>query len=512
MLDLSKKVNKKAKVKAKLKDTTSILATILRVDFKAFSRKAFHYLNPGKEFHNSWAVECIAHHLQRCVVAGLKRLIITVPPRHLKSHMASVSLPAWILGRNADHRVICVSYSQDLARKFHQDCHHLIESEFYQETFPGTHLADKPNNDQEYATTAHGFRLATSVGGTLTGRGGDFIIIDDPIKPSDAQSEAERKKLHNWFGDTLISRLDNPSKGVLIIVTQRTHVDDLVGHVKDKGDWTVVNIPAIGEIEETYEIGPDETYVRKPGTVIDSNHQTLEDFKSIEKTMTPFFFTAQYQQQPVVLGGDVIKFSWLVREDQMPPRGAYDFMAQVYDTASNSAETNDYSVCGTFGVIKNDYYLLDIFRGRVGYTELKDRAFALGRRWKPHIILVENSGVGPALKADISARFALVFTQTPQDSKNKRILQQMHKLAGGQLHIPAVASWIPPLKEELTQFPYGKHDDQIDVIEAFLRCVDQLRRKLVTNGHPTAGSKFPDGLPGVPIVKCTVIRSASDPW
>jgi len=485
---------------------SAVWEATLRNHFKPFAQKCFNYLNPDKPFSANWAFECVAHHLELCVKGGLKRLIVCLPPRHLKSLLGSVALPAWYLGRNPNKRIICVSYSQDLAKKFHQDCHHLIESDFYQAVFPGTHLADKPNNDQEYATTGHGFRLATSVGGTLVGRGGDMIIIDDPIKPSDAQSEAERTKLHNWYSDSLSTRLDNPAEGVIIILTQRTHVDDLVGYVKDMGDWTIINIPAIGILAETYAIGPGEFYTRKPGTLIDPSRMSWADIEAIKKGMTEYFFAAQYQQEPYVQGGAMIKFDWFPRGEP-PPLPAFDFVVQLWDTASQIGNLNDFSACATFGVIGEQYYLIDVYRSRLDFAELKAAATKLIQIFKPNMVVVENSGVGPALRSDLKAwGYMSVEVQSPKDNKVTRVMAQLHKLLQGRVHLPLEASWLKDFREEVIQFPNGKHDDQVDVLEAFLRCVDGVRRRLSANGLERVGRSFPGGmLPGVPQVTVTFL-------
>ncbi|MDX2142033.1 MAG: phage terminase large subunit [Rhodospirillaceae bacterium] len=483
---------------------SAALNALCRSDFKPFAHKSFNYLNPGKLLSPNWAFECVAHHLELCVKAGLKRLIICLPPRHLKSLLGSVALPAWYHGRDPNKRIICVSYNQELAKKFHQDCHHLMESDFYQSIFPGTHLAEKPNNDQEYATTGHGFRLATSVGGTLVGRGGDMIIIDDPIKPTDAQSESERKKLHGWFSDSLITRLDNPAEGVVVILTQRTHPDDLVGYVKDMGDWAIIKIPAIGILTETYAIGPGEFYTRQPGTLIDPSRMSWADIEAIKKSMTEYFFAAQYQQEPYIQGGGMIKFDWFPRNDPLP-LAAYDFVVQFWDTASEVSDLNDFSVCGTFGVIGHRYFLIDMFRARVDYAALKAAAIKLIQKWQPNMVVVEKSGVGPALRADLRAfGYSNVEDQSPRDNKVARVMAQLHKMHQGRVHLPLEAPWIKDFREEVIQFPNGKHDDQIDVLEAFLRSVDGARRLLSSNGFERVCRSFPNGiLPGVPEVKVT---------
>ncbi len=164
---------------------------LLRHDFSAFVRKVFATLESGQAYVPNWHLEAIGYQLERVRRGEIKRLIINMPPRSLKSMTASVAFPAFVLGHNPTRRIICVSYSGDLAKKLANDFRAVAEARWYRELFPGTRIGQK-DSESEIELTARGFRLATSVGGTLTGRGGDLIIIDDPLKPDDACSEIKR--------------------------------------------------------------------------------------------------------------------------------------------------------------------------------------------------------------------------------------------------------------------------------------------------------------------------------
>jgi hypothetical protein len=206
-------------------------ASILRNDFLSFMEKSFHDLNPETTYLHNWHIDIIAAALEECRLGKLTRLIINVPPRSLKSHMASISFPAWVLAQNPAAQIICASYAQDLADKLAGDCRSLMMSQWYQELFPATRLATRRPAVHDFMTTEKGTRLATSVGGVLTGRGADFIIIDDPLKPDEALSEVQRRNVNDWYDHTLISRLNDKRTGCIILIMQRLHEDDLVGHV-----------------------------------------------------------------------------------------------------------------------------------------------------------------------------------------------------------------------------------------------------------------------------------------
>jgi hypothetical protein len=192
-----------------------ILNLVLRNDFASFVRMAFVTVSPGDSYSANWHIEAICHELSKVKRGETKRLIITIPPRHLKSICTSVALPAFVLGHDPTRRIICVSYSQELAVKHANDCRTVMNSDWYRRAFPGTKVDPGKNTETEVMTTQRGFRLSTSVGGTLTGRGGNFIIIDDPIKPTDAMSDTTRERLVQWCGTTLLSRLDDKERDAI---------------------------------------------------------------------------------------------------------------------------------------------------------------------------------------------------------------------------------------------------------------------------------------------------------
>jgi hypothetical protein len=226
-------------------------AAFLRHDLVTFIHRAFAELNPQTRFQPAPYIQLLAARLEDCRAGKIRRLIVNLPPRSLKSHCASIAFVAWLLGHNPTIEIIAASYGQDLADKLVRDTRTLMESDWYRALFPTRLSARRAVND--FATTAGGTRMATSVGGVLTGRGADVIIIDDPQKPDEALSEAGRRAVNDWYDNTLLSRLNNKSTGCIIIVMQRLHQDDLVGHVLSQDDWTIVSFPAIAEEKE--EVG-----------------------------------------------------------------------------------------------------------------------------------------------------------------------------------------------------------------------------------------------------------------
>src|SRR5690242_10740982 len=222
---------------------------LLRHHFAAFRARCFQDLNPQAELAMNWHIEVIAAKLTAVQEGKIRRLIINLPPRHLKSLMASIAFPAWCLGHDPSAQILCVSYAQDLADKLARDCRSIMMSPWYRRIFP-TRLAPHRQAVQEFITTRQGYRLATSTGGVLTGRGADIILIDDPLKPEEALSDAQRQAANDWYDHTLYSRLNDKRHGAIVIIMQRLHEGDLVGHVLGQEDWEVLSFPAIAEADE----------------------------------------------------------------------------------------------------------------------------------------------------------------------------------------------------------------------------------------------------------------------
>ena len=311
------------------------LAEVLRSHFPSFLRKVFATLSPGQKFEGGWPIEAMAYQIERVLNGEERRLIVNLPPRSLKSIAFSVALPAFALGLNPRLRIICVSYSIELAKKLANDFRAVVESDWYRRIFPGTRIGRFKNTETEIEFTERGCRLAVSVQGTLTGRGGDLIIIDDPIKPTDAMSEPTRTGVNQWYLNTLLSRLDNKATGRIVLVMQRVHVEDLTGFVLDgPDDWTVLKLPAIGLSQERVEIGHGLFHERRPGGVLWPEREPRAILEKYRLQLGSDIFSAQYQQEPMPPEGAMIKRTWVQRYSTLPARTGSSRVIQSWDTAS----------------------------------------------------------------------------------------------------------------------------------------------------------------------------------
>jgi len=443
----------------------------LREDFATFVAPCFYDLNPQAELAMNWHLEVIAAKLTAVREGRMRRLIINLPPRHLKSLMASIAFPAWCLGHDPSAQILCVSYGQDLADKFARDCRSIMTSGWYRQIFP-TRLAAPRQAAQELITTRQGYRLATSTGGVLTGRGADIILIDDPLKPEEALSEAQRKAANDWHDHTLYSRLNDKRHGAIVIIMQRLHEDDLVGHVLAQEQWEVLSFPAIAEEDEVHEIetiwGP-ECFRRHRGEALHSEREPLETLDRIRRTLGEYNFAGQYQQSPAPLGGGLVKAEWFkrYRESELPER--FERIIQSWDTANKPTELSDFSVCTTWGVKGKNLFLIGLFRRRLDYPTLKRAVREQQSLYDANVVLIEDKASGTQLIQElISDGCHRVTRYEPTCDKIMRLHAQTALIENGFVHIPETAPWLAAYLHEMTVFPNGKHDDQVDSTAQFL--------------------------------------------
>jgi predicted phage terminase large subunit-like protein len=444
------------------------LNAVLRRDFNMFLMRCMATLNPGMPFLMNWHIAAIAHYLERVRRGEITRLIINLPPRYLKSLMASVAFPAFVLGHAPWRRIITISYAAELADKHSADFRAIVESDWYRRAFP--QMVMSRNVANELITSQRGFRKSTSVLGALTGFGGDLFIIDDPQKPVDALSEASRNQLTQWFTNTLISRLDSKETGGIIVVQQRVHMHDLTGYLLDTSDdWTVLNPPAIAEANERITIGEGDFYDRIAGEALHPELESLETLQRLREQMGADLFNAQYQQAPVPPGGAMIKREWLRYYDKIPERTYRSKIIQSWDTAAKDGAQNDWSVCTTWFLHDKSYYLLDLVRGRFDYPTLRRNALALAERFNPHTILIEDASTGIALAQELSKIQHRVVKPIPVErDKIGRLFVEQQKFEAGLVHFPMRAAFLPELEAELLTFPQSKTDDIVDSISQAL--------------------------------------------
>jgi predicted phage terminase large subunit-like protein len=439
---------------------------LLRWDLNAFIERSFYHLNPTATFLPNWHIEVVASALEDCRRGEITRLIINQPPRSLKSHCASVAFTAFLLGHDPSAQIIGASYGQDLSNKHSLDCRTIMASAWYQAVFPHTRLSSGRQAIEEFMTTGQGFRLSTSVGGVLTGRGADYIIIDDPLKPDEALSDSQRKAVNDWFDHTLYSRLNDKRKGRIILIMQRLHEDDLVGHVLGVEPWKVIRFPAIAEEDETHMIQTPlgtQRFQRRTGEALHPEREPLEILNHLREAQGEYNFAGQYQQAPAPVGGGMVKAEWFNTYTTSNLPAKFEMIFQSWDSANKPTELSDYSVCTTWGIKEKHVYLLRVFRKRLGYPELKRAVREQAEAFGPKTILIEDKASGTQLIQElVSERMHAIKKYEPTMDKIMRMNSVTSTIENGFVHLPDKAPWLGEYLHELTGFPNAKFDDQAD--------------------------------------------------
>jgi predicted phage terminase large subunit-like protein len=443
----------------------NMYAHLLRHDLCAFIHRSFSELEQS-EFHSNWHIEVLAAKLEDVRRGRCKRLIVNVPPRHLKSLAISIAFPAWVLGHDPAKQILSVTYAQDLSDNLARRSRTLMTSAFYEALFD-TRLSKGREAISDFETTNGGYRLSTSIGGVLTGRGADLIIIDDPLKADDALSESRRRSVNEWYDNTLRSRLNNQEKGAIIIVMQRLHADDLVAHVQQTERWDVLSFPAIAEQDEIYNIQTPygrKQIQRRTGEILQPSLLSPTTLEVHRRAMTDYNFTAQYQQNPQPPSGNIVKREWLkfygVRD--LPEK--FEQIVQSWDTANKDTELANFSACTTWGLKDQRMYLLDVFRRKLNFPDLKRSVRELANRYNAAVVLIEDKASGTSLIQELRADgFSSVQAAPALDGdKIMRMHAQTAKIEGGFVLLPKEAPWLDAYVHELVSFPNAKNDDQVD--------------------------------------------------
>ena len=434
-----------------------------RLDFWVFVQRVFAELT-GETIHDNFHIQLLCAEVDRVRTASSVRLAIALPPRSLKSIIASIALPAWLLGHDPAIEIVCVSYGQELSDKLAADCRRIMLSPWYRRLFPATHLDRQAVN--HLATTHGGKRYATSVGGALTGMGADVIIVDDPMKADEALSDADRSRANEWARHTLFTRLNDKAKDRIVIVQQRLHEDDMIGHVMLLAGFELLAFAAIAQDDERHTIRTpfgQLYHERKAGEALHPSREPLAVLEKQRSLLGTEFFAAQYLQSPTPPGGGLVKTSWFNRYD-LAAKPPFTRIVQSWDCASKPSELSDYCVCTTWGVTwTKEIFLIHVFRQRLEYPELKRKVRQLAEDHTAGVVVIEDAASGIQLVQELRREgFARITPVKPKGDKTMRMAAQTAMIEAGRVFIPRDAPWLSDYLHELAMFPKGRHDDQVD--------------------------------------------------
>jgi predicted phage terminase large subunit-like protein len=459
--------------------TLPCYAEILRRDFAAFNHRAFRALNSDTPYCGNWHLDVLAEKLEAVRTGRLRRLAIALPPRSLKSHTVSIAFVAFVLGHDPSRQIICASYAQDLSDKLARDCRALMTAPFYRAVFD-TRLAPDRQAVADFATTRGGFRFSTSVGGVLTGRGADLIVIDDPLKADEAWSEARRNAVNEWFDASLVSRLNDKEKGAIIIVMQRLHENDLIGHAMETGGFALLSFAATAERDERYDVATPygrRVFERRQETALHPERESPATLARLKEQMGTPAFLAQYQQTPAAREGAMVKAKWFPRYAPEDLPAGFDLKVLSCDTANKASELSDYSALTVWGVTDFEYWLLDVVRQRLEYPDLKRTILEMARAHSCDHVLIEDRASGTQLIQELRREKLRVEAATPTDDKRMRVWAQTAMMEQGKVHLPKEAPWLDDYLRELTGFPNLRYDDQVDSTTQVLQWVSMSFRK-----------------------------------
>lgn len=452
-----------------------LLDAVLRQDFGSFIGKVFYTINPGIEYHHNWHIDLIADYLEEVRRGKIKRLIINMPPRALKSICVNVAWPAWLIGQNPSIRIMSASYSSVLSVKHSLDTRLVMSSNWYKRLFPRTILSKKHNQKSKFLTTKNGFRFATSVGGTATGEGGDILIIDDPHNPTQINSYKMRSKVIEWFEQTFVTRLNDKSKGAIVLVMQRLHEDDLSAQLLSNGEWTLVKIAAIAGKDTFYKIGKNK-YEYKRGELLNIKRDKLEFLSNIEKEIGARNYAAQFLQKPLPSSFSLLTLEDISFYEELPD--SFDYYVQSWDTAIKISEKADYSVGTCWGVFNKAYYLISMIRKKQSYPDLRLEIEKQASKFFPRHLLIEDKGSGQSLIQDLKlSGYNNIIPIKPKLDKVTRFASVVSIFQSGRVLLPKKSSFNRELLKELTTFPNSKHDDIIDSISQFLNFSKDTKNK-----------------------------------
>lgn len=448
----------------------------------------FRALHPAEPpLRMRWYLWAMCYAFQCVALGRVTRLVINVPPRNLKS-ITSVAFTAWMLGNNPRLKFMLVTYAKELNKEHIENLRRVMAHPVYRELFPHTRLV-KGGKGSIIRTTLGGGCRSVAVGGATTGFGADIILIDDAMNAQDIVSEAKRAQLERFYSGTILTRLNNKRRGIIISIQQRLGEDDLPARLIESGAEHL-NLPAYDDEERVYDIGFGRIYRRPIGELLRPHDEGRAVLRRLRREMGPHAFATQYLGQPAALEGQIIpigKFQRFNLEDYA--RRDFEKVVQSWDIASSEDSRADCSVCLTFGLLRKSWYLLHALRFREQLPKVRGRLIAHGDLWHADKVLIEDAGCGTHLWQDLVEMNQAhgVYRVRPDRDKITRMVGQLGMIEDGRIFIPSMAPWLDGLIREWRSFPSARHDDQVDALSQFLIWVKTHAKWVRTTYDPETG-------------------------
>lgn len=409
-------------------------------------------------------LELVVARLEAVERGEIRRLIISMPPRHGKSLLASTFFPAWYLGRNPDRYVIAASYGAELAEDFGRRIRNTVQSPLHRAIFPESRLAEGSAAAHRFDLTRGGAYYAVGRGGSMTGRGAHLLSLDDPLKDAEeANSPTIRRNLQLWFATTAYTRL--MPGGAVVLTQTRWHEDDLAGWLLREyaaEGWEVLSLPAIAEEHDLTG--------RAEGEALWPERFSNEALQSIKRQLGSAAFASLYQQRPAPIEGRVFRREWWRRYTAAPAPSELLRIVMSVDTAFKAGQENDYTAVTIWGETDTEYCLLHAWRERVEFPELKRKIIEFARAWSPYAVLIEDKGSGQSLLQELDRDTNLPLHPVKVTSdKMSRAVGVTAIIEAGKVLLPVSAGWLDDFFEEVSTFPGSRHDDYVDTLTQALR-------------------------------------------
>jgi predicted phage terminase large subunit-like protein len=450
-----------------------------------FIKSSWHIIEPGRELIWNWHLDVICAYLEKISDGTLKRLIINIPPGTMKSSVVSVGYPAWKWVKDPEHKFLGITNEQGLALRDALKSKTIITSSWYQSKWPLLFARDQ-NEKILYQNEKRGFRQSLGIRAGILGKRGDTMLIDDPNDSNQVESDAHRLAVQEAYDLKLSTRLNDFEKSPIVLVAQRLHIGDLSGYLlqKIKIKWTKLTIPMEYEGVPSYDpvgdIGRDDLIDPRmeEGELLFPARFNEETISRLKEDLGSYGTSGQLQQRPSPRGGGIVKLSWFHRYKEPPRRQDNHVLRISLDTANKDKEINDPSVAGVWLTTDAGHYLLDIWRDKVVYPDLKHKVISLLEKWKPNECIIEDKASGQQLIQDLTRETfynIIPIDPTGQGDKVVRMSNESPAIESGNCWLPEKATWLFDYESELEQFPRHTYKDQVDMTSQFLRRVRQPR-------------------------------------
>jgi len=431
----------------------------------AYIKQAWDVIEPGTEYLHNWHIDAISEHLEAVSAGQIKRLLINIPPRYMKSISVSVCWPTWEWIRKPETRWIFASYSSSLSTKHSVDRRTIIQSDWYQKNWGNRFfLVSDQNVKTEYLNDKRGVMVSTSVGGTATGKGGNRIVVDDPHNPQEAQSDTQRESGVTFFNQTLTTRLDNKKKDAIVVVMQRLHEKDLSGYLLAQGGWEHLCLPAEADKRTIISMPiSGKEIIREPDDLLWPEREDVKEIEQVKKDLGSYGYAGQYQQRPSPAEGGIFKRHWWQYYRHMPER--FDEIIQSWDCTFKDTKGSDYVVGQIWGRIGALFYLLDQVRAKLNFPATLQAVKNLTAKWPNAFLkLIEDKANGPAVISTLTTQIPGLVPVNPEGGKEVRAHAVSSAAEAGNVFLPdpSIAPWINDFVEECAAFPNGANDDQVD--------------------------------------------------